>query len=424
MRLISKAIRDRDIAPLLEAGITPDWWANPDVKDVWRWLIGHWSKYGVVATATTVRAEFPTFTLLRVNDSLQYLVDKFVEYRRAVKVTDALQGMAEILETTNDHDAAKTFMQAALADVDREMTLGVTDMNLVEKPLDRFVAYEVLEQRGGGLLGLPTGFAQIDEATSGLQPGQLVTFIATPKVGKSQLALMTAMNMHIAGHDVMFQSFEMSNDEQQVRHDAARAQVSHQRMRRATLTAAEKAQYRKMLIDLDTMANAIMLTDSVEGLTTSAISALIDKHKPEVAFIDGVYLMMDEQTGESNTPQALTNITRTMKRMAKAKNIPIVISTQTLPWKTKNGKATADAIGYSSSFFQDSDVIIGLELVPDEDEQRELKVVESRNCGKTSVRLVWRWDTGCFHEQSLTTTCRGCAVAKHFAPTVPGQITP
>ena len=424
VRLLSKAVRDSDIGPLLDVGITPDWWSNPDCKMVWVWMIGHWSKYGRVASATTVKAEFPTFTLLRVTDALEYLVDKFVEYRRAVKVEDAMQGALEVLATTNDHDAAKVFLQGALSDVDREMTIGVTDLNLVVDTMARFTRYEALEARGGGLLGLPTGFAKIDEATAGLQPGQLVTVIAMPKVGKSQVALQMGINMHDAGNRILFQSFEMSNDEQQVRHDAMRAKVSHSRMRRATLTTAEKSQYRRMLVDTGSIAHPMTLTDAVGGLTVSAVGGLIDKHRPDVAIIDGVYLMTDEQSGESNTPQALTNITRSLKRMAQVKNIPVVISTQTLPWKTKNGKVSADAIGYSSSFFQDSDVILGLQEVKEDPELRDLLIVASRNCGKESVRLVWRWDTGCFHDDPSPVPCAGCTTASRYAIGVPGQNTP
>jgi hypothetical protein len=81
--------------------------------------------------------------------------------------------------------------------------------------------------------------------------------------------------------------------------------------------------------------------------------------KPDIVFVDGVYLMMDELTGEMNTPQAITNITRAMKRLAQRIDLPIIITTQTLLWKMRAGKVTADSIGYSSSFFQDSDVILG-----------------------------------------------------------------
>jgi hypothetical protein len=74
----------------------------------------------------------------------------------------------------------------------------------------------------------------------------------------------------------------------------------------------------------------------------------------------------------------------------------------------KGGKVTADSIGYSSSFFQDSDVILGLEPVPDYDDLRTLKIVASRNCGPSETSLTWKWETGCFHEESKNSTCAVC----------------
>ena len=419
LRLISKAVRDRNITTLLEQGVQADWFVNPDVKQVWKWMVDHWGKYGEVATATTVKDEFPNFPLLKVDDSLDYLLDRFVAYRRYVKVEDTIQGAAEVLSLTNDHEAALQLIEGRISEIHREGVPGVSDMHLDRDPMSRYREYEVMEQSAGHLLGLGTGFSRIDEATAGLQSGQLVTVIAPPKTGKSQVLLQTAINIHEAGHAVLFQSFEMSNTEQQTRHDAMRAKVSHNRMRRRSLTVPEKRSYVRMLEHMDQMTQPFTLTDALQGITVSALAAKIDQVKPEVAFIDGVYLMQDEQTGESNTPQALTNITRALKRLAQRMDIPIVISTQTLLWKMKGGKVSADSIGYSSSFFQDSDVILGLEEIPEEDEFRTLRVVASRNCGPEQTTLVWRWDTGCFHEEETAQACPGCITASRFSPSVP-----
>jgi replicative DNA helicase len=417
--LISKAIRERTITPLLEAGVTADWFVNPDCKAVWKWTVDHWNKYGEVATAVSVKAEFPTLALLNVEDSLDYILDKFVEHRRAVRVEDTLGAAIEILEQTNDHEQVIVLLEKQISEIHTESTPGTSDLRLDQDPLERFKEYEERESHGGGLLGLPTGFAKIDEATAGLSGGQLITIIAPPKTGKSQLALSMGVNMHEAGHSVLFQSFEMRNSEQQIRHDAMRAKVDFQRMRRANLTAAEKNAYKDMLTRTAVMTNQFTLSDAKSGITVSALAAKIEKVQPELVFVDGVYLMLDEQTNESNTPQALTNITRALKNLALRIDLPIVVSTQTLLWKMKGGKVTADSIGYSSSFFQDSDVILALQPIDNDDEHRELRVEESRHCGKESVTLVWRWETGCFHDDTIDeTTCSGCATASLWTPSV------
>lgn len=381
-------------------------------------MIRHYNKYGEVPTPTSTLDEFPTFPLLVVDDALEYLLDRFIGYRRYVRVEDMLQSAGDILSRTNDHEAALLTVEGALSQIHREGTPGTTDMFLSRDPESRFQEYLDAEAQAGSLLGLATGFDKIDQATAGLQNGQLITVIAPPKTGKSQVLLQTAINIHLDGHSVMFQSFEMTNAEIRDRHDSMRAHTSYNRMRRRILTLPEKNDYQQMLSDMAATPHQLVLSDSVSGITVSALAAKIEQHRPEVVFVDGVYLMHDEQTGESNTPQSITNVTRSLKRLALRLKIPIVISTQTLLWKMRGGKVTADSIGYSSSFFQDSDCILGLESDENDLEIRLLKVVASRNCGPEEAVLTWRWDTGCFHDEGQP-NCPGCHSASRSAPVVP-----
>jgi replicative DNA helicase len=273
-----------------------------------------------------------------------------------------------------------------------------SDIDLTKDPMNRFDEYLSVKTRPNGLLGMATGFRTIDQATAGLQPGQLVTIIAPPKTGKSVLAMQVAVNIHEDGFVPMFQSFEMTNIEQQHRHDAMRAKIAHSRLIRGSLNPDEEARYKAALTKMETMHN-FYLTDSVSAMTVTGLAAKIDKLRPNIVFVDGVYLMLDEVSGESNSPQALTNITRGLKHLAMAKEIPIVVSTQVLLWKMKKRQVSADAIGYSSSFYQDSDVILGLQKQDEEDDtSRELKIVASRNCGPASSDLLWDWEEGKFEE--------------------------
>jgi hypothetical protein len=205
----------------------------------------------------------------------------------------------------------------------------------------------------------------------------------------------------------MFQSFEMNNHEQTQRHDAMRAHISSNRLRRGKLTDPELVRYRDLLESMET-EHPFHLVDAMGGLTIDALVAKAEQLNPDILFVDGVYLMLDQVTGEANTPQALTNITRGLKRVAQKLDIPVVITTQTLLWKMKGGKVSADSIGYSSSFFQDSDVILGLEPVEEDDMVRLLKIVQSRNCPPSETSITWNWDTGCFHDESKQSACKWC----------------
>ena len=396
-RLISRVVRTRDIGPAMEAGISDDWFFVAENRAVWKFIRQHWTKYEEVPTAVTVKDNFPTYRLLAVEDSLEYLIDQLLEYRRRQKAIEVVQTAADFIASGN-HDQAIVEMSQGIATILDEGVSQSSDIDLTANTEQRYKEYLDIKTRDGGLLGYGTGFRTIDQATAGLQPGQLITIIAPPKTGKSVLAMQIAVNVHEAGHVPMFQSFEMTNIEQQHRHDAMRANIAHSRLTRGKLNPDEDRRYQAALKKMETMQK-FYLTDSVAARTVSGLQAKIEKIRPDIVFVDGVYLMEDEKSGETETPRALTQITRDLKRLAQKYEIPVVISTQVLLWKMKKGQVSADSIGYSSSFFQDSDVILGLQKQDEEDDSsRELRIVASRNSGPATTDLMWDWEGGRFEE--------------------------
>jgi replicative DNA helicase len=133
----------------------------------------------------------------------------------------------------------------------------------------------------------------------------------------------------------------------------------------------------------------------------SALAGKVQQHRPQLLIVDGVYLMDDENGEPKGSPQALTNITRSLKRLAQRFDIPIIGTTQVLSWKLNNRKTraiTAEAIGYTSSFAQDSDIVLGVESDPDIDDQAIIRVVLARSSPKGEVRIKWDWQNMNFTE--------------------------
>jgi len=402
-KLLSKALTERDLSKLFERGVNQNWFADNEDSRVWQKVRDHFSKYGECPSLEVVKENFPTYQIIQVDDSIDYLIDAVLATRRKVATGDMLRDAVVAVEKLNDHEAALLAVQRGIARLEEEGLSATSDIDLTNDPLKRWDEYLERKNLPNGLRGLPTGFKTIDAATSGLQNGQLVVVIAPPKTGKSTLALQIALNIHREQKKVpMFQSFEMSNQEQLSRYDSMRAGVSHHRYTTGTMTSEEESRTKRILTTLQEVDHKFWLVDSAAGSTVSGIANKIQTLQPDIVFIDGVYLMIDEQTGEANTSQALTNITRSLKRLAQRANVPIVISTQVLNWKMKGGKVSADAIGYSSSFFQDADVILGLQREDDEvDDTRLLRVVASRNSGPAEVQLEWQWDSGRFREMEM-----------------------
>lgn len=272
------------------------------------------------------------------------------------------------------------------------------DTDLTQTTSERLERYKSYKDFDGGLRGIPSGFASIDRATLGFQNGQLVTMVGPPKAGKSTIELLAAMAAHDYGEEPLLIGFEMPNEEQEERFDAIFSRISHKRLRSGELRKPEWDRLESAMVRLKDMQAFLLSSDSNSATTLTGVASKIEVLQPTILFVDGVYMMDDENGERKGSPQALTNITRGFKRMAMNLDIPIVISTQALSYKvSKKDGITADSIGYSSSFAQDSDVIIGVNKTDDED-INEISIVLARNAPKMKTFVQWDWETGRFEE--------------------------
>jgi len=387
-RLLSKAIRDRNIKPLIECGVQEDWFFNDLNRQVWKFIVKHNEKYGEVPTAVTFKDNFPTYTLHAVEDNIDYLLDQLIEYRKRQKTIDALLDAQQAVAQQDHNAALQTMVQAAQVLMNDGVRESL-DENLSDDPMQRYDEYMSIKTRPNGLLGLSTGFNTIDKITSGVMKQQLWTIAAPPKTGKSVLAMQMAIKAQDENQRVMFQSFEMTAREMKTRYDAMRSHISHQRLIMGALKSDEEKRY---LDHLGIARDDFWMPDTVASRTITGLCAKVEKYEPDILFVDGMYLMFDEETGETESERSLRSLTRSMKRVAQRYNIPVVVSTQTLRSKMRGGKVTADSIGYTSSFLQDSDIVLVLQRQDeDDDSSRSLTVAASRISGMGSTDLLWDW---------------------------------
>lgn len=389
---------DKDIGPVLDAKISTDFFEDPQYGQVFDWISLYYQEHGNTPTPGALARNYPWFEVVKAPEDLSWYIAELRRSREYAILHDAYVEGASALKA-GDQEQAHLVLRKCLASLEYDLS-PMRDINLSDPAyIEQWVEeYEELAKHDGALRGIPTGFPTIDRATSGLRNGQLISIIGEPKAGKSTGLLLMYKAAHDQGHVPLFIGFEMSNEEQRNRYAAIRARVNHHRLDNATLTPPEKKLFMRSLRELENTPDLWLSADASSTSTVSGIMAKIDAYNPAVVFVDGVYMMVDEQTGEQNTPLALTHITRSLKRLAQRKDIPIVCSTQALTWKVSKKKGlTADSIGYTSSFAQDSDVIFGLESTEDED-IKKLKIVAARNLRNRSVLLQWSWANGEFEE--------------------------
>lgn len=396
--LICKIVGEKDLAPAAEAGITPEFFLEPKNRHVFDTILRYNSEYGRVPTVSVMKADHPDYKFVRVEEPYQYLIDKVRENHTLALLQDGMSASVDAFDK-RDAKGAMALLSQTLTKIAQDVP-NTRDTDLTETGQDRLERYRALKDLPDGLRGIPTGFVTLDRATQGLQKQQLVTFVGPPKAGKSTLMLLAMMAAHQHGVRPLFLGFEMSNEEQEERFDAIRAQVSHSRLRNGTLKKSEWEKLERSIREVENLQSLYFSSDSMSATTLTGVAAKLDTIKPDVLFVDGIYMMDDENGEPKGSPQALTNLTRGFKRLAQNRDIPVAISTQVLEWKmSKKQGITSNSIGYSSSFAQDSDVILGVEKTEDESIQK-LKVVLARNCPPLETFVQWDWETGTFEELS------------------------
>jgi replicative DNA helicase len=395
--LIAKGIAEAEFIPLVEQKITKEFFLDPQHRGVFEWMQTHWGRYATCPTSQALSREFPNYPLPDTPEPMNYYLDEIRRQYGYETFSSALQASAQELEATRDPAKVVNIFSNALADVQRSTSeLRDHDLTDPKRFSQRYEFYEELTKNPGELRGLPTGFASLDSATMGYQTTQLIVLAGPAKAGKSAVLLHSADAVCKAGNDVLLVSFEMTYEEQEARWLGMRAQINYRRLLKGKMTDNDRARLdmvSMVLNDDPDRPKFILSEDTTSTTTVSGIIAKIQQHKPKAVFIDGVYLMDDENGESKGSSQALTNITRSLKRVGQTFEIPIICTTQTLHSKMKGGtKVSASSVGYSSSFSQDADTLIGLEAEESDGVMtHRLKVLLSRSGPTTQVELDFDW---------------------------------
>lgn len=390
--LISKVIQGNDLNEVINKGIRPhhlsEQWGT-----VYSWVLNYWREYSAVPTERVLKQEFGDLQLVNTeHEPMARLIDEvFNAYKHKNMVLTVAAATPALNEKHTDEamQILSEGLQRAQVEVSR-----LRDVDLIQTWENRLERYKILRDTPNALRGIPTGFTGLDRITSGFRPQQLITFVGEAKKGKSLMTLIMANAAHNHGITPMYVSFEMSIEEQEARYDAIIAGVSHNNIIRGELNLRELEKIEKAIKVRKNMHPFYMTEDTSSLTTVSAIAGKVQQYRPGLLIVDGVYLMDDEQGEPKGSPQALTNITRSLKRLAQRYDIPLIGTTQVLAWKLGNKKSrqvTADSIGYTSSFAQDSDLILGVESDPDIDNQAIIRVVLARSAPKGEVRIKWDW---------------------------------
>ena len=229
---------------------------------------------------------------------------------------------------------------------------------IMEGTLDEI---EAIGSRGGTMVGVPTGFTDLDGLTNGLHPGQLVVVAARPGLGKSTLALDFARAASIkSGLTSVIFSLEMTRNEITMRLLSAEARVGLHHMRTGSLGDDD---WTKLARKMSEVASAPLFIDDSPNMTMMEIRAkcrrLKQRHDLKLVVVDYLQLMSSGKRVESRQ-QEVAEFSRALKLLAKELEVPVVALSQLNrgPEQRTDKKPMLSDLRESGSIEQDSDMVI------------------------------------------------------------------
>lgn len=257
---------------------------------------------------------------------------------------------------------------------------------------------DALYRSNSSITGVPTGFTDLDEMTSGLQPSDLVIIAGRPSMGKTSLAMNVAENAAV-GHKIPVAVFsmEMPGAQLAMRMMASLGRINAHRVRTGKLTDDD---WPRLTSAVSLLNEAPIYIDDTPALSPMELRARARRIKREhglgLIIVDYLQLMQSTETIENRATE-ISNITRALKSLAKELNVPLIAMSQlnrSLESRTDKRPVMSD-LRESGAIEQDADVILFIyrDEVYNEDSPdkgiAEIIVGKQRNGPTGKVRLTF-----------------------------------
>ena len=235
-------------------------------------------------------------------------------------------------------------------------------------------------------VGIPTGFAAVDEFTGGLKKGEMFVLAARPSIGKTTLGLNVIRNVALhptKPRAVAFFSLEMTEQQIARRLLCTEAQVSESSFWNHSFLDSDLDKLARVAQKIE---QAKIWIDPTGGLSIAELRAkarrLVSQHKVELIVIDYLQLMTADDRVESRQ-QEVAKISGGIKKLAKDLNIPVLVLAQLNREVDKNSSPNARPklahLRESGAIEQDADIVTFLHRNRD----------DTKNAAATSVEAEW-----------------------------------
>ena len=308
-------------------------------------------------------------------------------------------------EIANTCYAGKENLEVILEDTEKRVFELVQKRNtgefvpirqVVMNAMDRI---EKASKSDGNVTGIATGFIDLDFRTAGMQPSDLILVAARPSMGKTAFVLNIAQ--HVAfklNQTVAIFSLEMSKEQLVNRLFSLESRVDSQHLRTGNLSDAE---WEKLIESAGVIGQSNLIIDDTPGISISELRSKCRKYKLEhdlkLIIIDYLQLMSGSGRGSDSRQQEISDISRSLKALARELNVPVVALSQlsrAVEQRPDHRPMLSD-LRESGAIEQDADVVMFIyrdDYYNKDTEKKgiaEIIIAKQRNGPIGTVELVW-----------------------------------
>ena len=350
-------------------------------------------------------------------------VENVESYARIIKEKYYLRTLMEAAEemlknAANEELSADTIMDAAEQKIynirqgnkeNEPVRLSDILRDEVYDNLQKITSPETAEESKG----IPTGFSLLDKYMTGLNKSDLILIGARPAMGKTSFALNIARNIAVkAKKKVVFFSLEMGREQLAQRVLSTEARVESQKMRTGELTDDDWSRIGQATLALNDVE---LYFDDTSTITVPEMKARVRKMRDvDCVIIDYLQLMTGTKRTESRV-QEVSEITRSLKLMAKDLKIPVITCSQlsrSTEARGKSHKPQLSDLRESGSIEQDADIVLMLyresyydedknETVVTDESKAQVIIAKNRHGGTGEVDLHWNGNYTLFSTPEL-----------------------
>ncbi len=355
---------------------------------------GHLEKVGGTAyIAELVRLDY---SLANLAAYAQIVKEKSIE-RKIIQV--CVEQSSRAYEGIEDHNAFKEETEKKVLEATSERKLS-TYSSLSDSMLEVFTHLQEAATRNTRIIGVPSGFKDLDQETMGWHAGQLIIIAARPGMGKTSFMLNTALSSALHSQtSVAFFSMEMSKSELTMRLLSMEARVDANRLKNAS--RLQENDWKHLQRAAGSMQNAQLFLDDTPALNILEIKSRSRRIQSQfglgLVVVDYLQLMrgLGMRFGSSSREQEIAEISRGLKAMAKELHVPVIAASQLSREveRREKKKPQLSDLRESGAIEQDADIVLFIHRDKDNPElqnEAELIIGKHRSGNTGEIKLSWQ----------------------------------